>query len=71
MAGKATPVEQIDPAKKSSEILGPSSDEVTVSMEMMDKKCYWNDAVFENGDQVTLGDECYECSFGSWIKISD
>ena len=71
MAGKATPVEQMDPAKKSSEILGPSSDETTVSMELMEKKCYWNDAVFENGEQVTLGDELYECSFGSLIKIGD
>jgi len=71
MAGKVTPVEQMDTAKKSSEILGSSADEATVSMELMSRKCYWNDAEFENGDQVTLGDECYECSFGSWIKISD
>ena len=69
MADKSTPVEQIDPAKKTSEIVGPMSDEATVNMALQNEKCYWNDVTFTQGDQVTLGDECYECSFGRWVKI--
>lgn len=66
---KATPVEQVDPAKKTSEIIGPMSDEATVNMALQDEKCFWNDAEYSHGDQVELGDECFECSFGRWIKI--
>ena len=66
----ATPVEQMDSSKKNSDILdGTTSDEATVSLAMEDVKCYWNDAAFANGDQVELGSEVYECSFGRWIKI--
>lgn len=69
MGGKVTPVAQMDPARKTSDIVGPDDDEATVAMEQQDKMCYWNDEAFDDGDQVTLGDECYECSFSKWIKI--
>jgi hypothetical protein len=64
----ATPVDAPDSSKKTSEIMGPSSDEATVQMSDMDAKCYWNDAEFETGDQVSNGGKCYECSFGRWIE---
>jgi hypothetical protein len=64
-------VEPIDPAKKSSEVAGPTSDEATVSMEMMDAKCYWNDAEYSNGDRVNAEGKVYECTYGRWIQIED
>lgn len=67
----ATEVEAVDNSKKTSEILGPTSDEATVQMDQLEEKCYWNDAEFSNGDQVTNGGKCYECSFGRWIEMED
>ncbi len=67
----ATEVEAVDSSKKTSEILGPTSDEATVQMDQLEEKCYWNDAEFSNGDQVTNGGKCYECSFGRWIEMED
>lgn len=64
-----TPVEAVDPARKTSTILGPMSDEATVRMDQQDAKCLWNDDKFAHGEQVALGDDCYECSFGRWVKI--
>ena len=65
----STPVDPVDPGKKNSEILGPNSDEATVQMDQLEEKCYWNDAEFGTGDQVTADGKCYECSFGRWIEI--
>jgi len=73
MAGNAEtrPVEQVDSSKKTSEILGPMSEEATVQISKQDEKCYWNDAEFSHGDQVSHNDECYECSYGRWVKVDD
>ena len=65
----ATEVEAQDSGKKNSEVLGPTSDEATVQMDQLQEKCYWNDAEFSNGDQVTNDGKCYECSFGRWVEI--
>jgi hypothetical protein len=67
----ATEVGAIDTSKKSSEVLGPTSDEATVQMDQLEEKCYWNDAEFSTGDQVTSEGVCYECSFGRWIQSED
>ncbi len=67
----ATPVEKADPAKKTSTISEPASDEATVQMDQMEEKCYWNDAEFSLGDQVSVDGKCYECNFGRWIEIDD
>ncbi len=67
----STPVEPAAPGKKTSAILGPNSDEATVQMDQMEQKCYWNDAEFSSGDQVSTGGKCYECSFGSWVQVGD
>ena len=64
-----TEVDAVDSSKKNSEILGPTSDEATVQMDQLEEKCYWNDAEFSTGDQVSNGGKCYECSFGRWIEM--
>jgi len=66
-----TQVDAADASKKTSEILGPSSDEATVQMDQLDAKCHWNDAEFETGQQVISEGKCYECSFGRWIPLDD
>ena len=66
-----TPVEAVDPAKNTSTILESMGGETTVKMDMQDAKCYWNDEEFSRGQQVTLDDDCYECSFGRWVKVED
>ena len=68
---EAKVVEPADPSKKTSEILGPSSDEATVQMDQLDLSCYWNDEEFPQGSQVDTGGTCYECSFGRWIPLDD
>ncbi len=65
----ATEVGAIDNSKKNSEVLGPTSDEATVQMDQLEEKCYWNDAEFSTGDQVSADGKCYECSFGRWIEM--
>ena len=67
----ATSVEAVDPAKNNSEIIGTTSDEATVSMDLQDAKCHWNDAEFSQGDQVNLDGKYYVCSFGRWVEVSD
>ena len=62
-----TVVDPADPARRNSEILGPTSDEATVQMSEMDEKCYWNDVVYEQGASITTGNASYVCSFGKWI----
>lgn len=64
-------VDPVDPGKKTSEIAGPSADEATVSMDMMEESCYWNDQEFKLGQRVSSGGTCYECSFGRWIELED
>ena len=67
----ATPVDAPDASKKTSDILGPASDEATVQMSQIDEKCFWNDAEFQTGDQVVNDGKCYECSFGNWVQVED
>lgn len=64
-------VEPVDPAKKTSEILGPMSEESTVRMDLQNEKCYWNDTEFAHGDQVTIEGKCYECSYTRWLEVDD
>ena len=64
-------VEAADPAKKTSEVLGPMSEQATVQMSKQDEKCYWNDDEFSHGDQVMADGECYECSYGRWVLVDD
>lgn len=72
MGNKApTPVTEVDPAKKTSNILGPMSEQSTVRMDLQNEKCYWNGQEFSHGDQVLLGDKCYECSYSRWVLVDD
>ena len=64
-----TPVDAPDSSKKTSDIMGPTSDEATVQMSDMDAKCFWNDAEFETGQQISHDGKCFECSFGRWVEI--
>ena len=68
---EAISVEPVDPAKKTSEILGPMSEEATVQIDKQNEKCFWNDAEFSQGDQVSHDGDCYECSYGRWLKVDD
>lgn len=67
--GEPVTVEAADPAKTTSEILGPSSDEATVQMSQENQTCVWNDQEFKQGDQVSVDGTCYECSFGRWVQL--
>ena len=62
-------VEAADPAKKTSKITGPVSDDATVLQTGVDLKCHWNDEEFELGDRISTGGKCYECSNGTWIEV--
>ena len=62
-------VDSKNPSKRTSEILGPTSDEATVQMSELTQRCYWNDEVYEQGVRVQVGNDCYECSFGRWITL--
>jgi len=64
-------VEPVNPAKKTSEILGPMSEEATVRMDLQDEHCYWNDAEFSQGDQVAVDGKRYECSYTRWLEVDD
>ena len=64
-------VEAPDPSKNTSEILGPMSEEATVSMDLQNEKCYWNDVEFSQGDQIIAEGKCYECSYSRWLEVDD
>ena len=64
-------VEAPDPANKTSEILGPMSEKATVKMDLQNENCYWNDAEYSHGDQVTVDGKCYECSYTRWVEVDD
>lgn len=64
-------VDIADPSKKTSEILGPTSDEATVQMSELTERCYWNGVEYAQGVRIMAGNECYECSFGRWITLDD
>lgn len=65
----AIKVDNVDPSKKTSEILGPTSDEATVQLSELGQKCYWNGVEYRQGARVSAAGERYECSFGKWIPI--
>jgi len=62
-------VDAAEPSKKTSEILGPTSDEATVQMSELDQKCYWNDVEYAQGARISDKGKRYECSFGKWIPL--
>lgn len=64
-------VETPDSSKNTSEILGPMSEEATVRMDLQNEKCYWNDAAFSHGDQITVEGKSYECSYSRWLEVDD
>ena len=61
-------VDAADPAKKTSKISGPVSDDATV-LTTADVVCYWNDEEFQSGDRVNADGKCYECSNGMWVEV--
>ena len=67
--GDPTAVDAADPARTTSEIVGPLSDEATVTMSQDENSCLWNDKKFNQGDRISVDGTCYECSFGRWIHI--
>lgn len=67
--GGAIEVDPADPSKKTSEIVGPASDEATVQLSELDRKCSWNNVEFEQGARVRTGGQQFECSFGKWIPV--
>ena len=67
--GNPTAVEAADPGRTTSEIVGPLSDEATVTMSQEENSCLWNDQKFDQGERISVDGDCYECSFGRWIKV--
>ena len=65
----ATPVSPAEPGKKTSTIMGPTSDEATVQMSKESENCFWNDQEFPQGARIEVDGSCYECSFGSWVTV--
>lgn len=68
---KATPVEPVDPGKKTSDILELSGDEATVQMSKLSENCVWNGVEFTQGQRVSVDGKCYECSFGNWVQMEE
>jgi hypothetical protein len=64
-------VEAPDSSKKTSDILGPMSEEATVRMDLENQQCYWNDREFSHGDQVIVDEKRYECSYTRWVEVDD
>jgi hypothetical protein len=62
-------VDPADPSKKTSDILGPTSDEATVQMSELDQKCFWNSVEYGQGVRIVAKGKRYECSFGRWIPL--
>ena len=71
MSDSGDNVDPIDPSKNSSDIAGPTSDEATVSMDMMNAKCFWNDVEYSYEDRVNSEGKVYQCTYGRWIQIED
>lgn len=62
-------VDVADPSKKTSDIIGPTSDEATVQMSELTQKCFWNNVEYRQGTKVISDGHRYECSFGRWIPL--
>jgi len=71
MSDTGVSVEAVDTSKKNSEIVEAGADVTTVSMDMQDAECYWNDVEFSRGARVNSGGIVYECSFGRWVEQED
>ena len=71
MSDTGTSVDAVDPSKKTSEIVAATADEATVSMDLQDAKCYWNDVEYNRGTRVNSAGKVYECSFGRWVEQED
>jgi len=63
------PVDAADPSKKTSDIHDPASDEATVQMSELDRKCYWNNVEYEQGVRISASGNDYTCSFGKWVPL--
>ena len=68
MADTGVSVDAVDASKKNSDIVEAGADVTTVSMDLQDAKCFWNDAEYSRGDRVNLDGKVYECSFGRWVE---
>jgi len=71
MSDSGISVDAQDASKNNSEIVEAAADETTVSMELQDAKCYWNDAEFSRGDRVNADGKSYVCSYGRWVILED
>ena len=68
MADTGVSVDAVDASKKNSDIVEAGADVTTVSMDLQDAKCFWNDTEYSRGDRVNLDGKVYECSFGRWVE---
>jgi len=64
-------VDALDTSKNNSKIVEAGADQTTMSMDLEDARCYWNDAEFSRGDRINADGKCYECSFGRWVEMED
>ena len=71
MPDTAISVDAVDTSKKNSDIVEAGSDVTTVSMDLQDAKCYWNDIEYSRGARVNSDGKVYECSFGRWVEQED
>ncbi len=71
MSKTPTHVKPVDPARNTSTVLGPMSEQSTVQMNLQKEKCYWNDTEFSQGEQIISDGKCYECSYGRWVEVDD
>jgi hypothetical protein len=61
-------VEPMDDGKKNSAVIGSSSEESTVMMDVAGAACVWNGQEFPEGSMVRSGGKVYECAFGRWVQ---
>ncbi len=66
-----TQVQQQDPSLENSPVSGPIEEESTVRLDQAGKACLWNGQAFAQGDKVQLGEQRYECAFGTWVPLPD
>lgn len=49
--------------------IGNQAEDTTVIADT-EAKCYWNDAAFNDGDNVCADGVPYECHYGSWMRMT-
>ena len=60
MPDTAISVDAVDTSKKNSDIVEAGSDVTTVSMDLQDAKCFWNDVEYSRGARVNSEGKVYE-----------